>query len=1030
MQGEGQRPGKTGKHGTGTRVARRRRAVCVLASTLIAQAVGSAERPVVTVPTETFRAQAVAEADTGPAAQPREPLAAQLVYRLPAPMRAERSRTDDADADGPMVPVQQVGIGRDIAQRIGTVPDSTALQWVSTTDGGLATAVGLASPGAQALRVRLVIEGAPRGLDVRVYDAAATPETVAAVPAHQLPAVEGGSSDLWTPTVSGEAATVELYLPPGTAAGDLKVSIPVLSHLDVDPIATRLVSPRPRCSHRDVACATDEVSDATRRAVASYVYTSRYGHSSQCSGTLLNDAEHDTQIPYFLTARHCVETQQEASSMEFYWFYESDTCGGPAPQEVTRQSGGATELAHASEWAASGLDQLLLRLNTDPPAGVGLAGWTTAGTSWGDKAVGVHHPKGIQKKLARHSVGGLTQWRRGGVPSHIFTQPDINFEAGSSGSGLFKRIDGADYLIGVASGHNTSKCHGDIQTYFGRFDSFYPMVSRWLGAPEHFADSGRFKLTRLALVDGATRAEVADLLAGDALVDLDTTSARSFDIVAEMNIEVGGVALTMAGPRSASHASDLGPYSLFGPGGGGGLAAGSYRVQVIAYGQGLTDGTRVLEKEVAFEVTGGADDSDTAVAGLALVIGGGPRVVELADGARVTVYAGETVKLRARTTGGGVVGSVAFALSGAGTLTATTNEAPFTVPTTLRSGTYRIAATPYAAADGAGDAGTALSVSGVTVTVAPAAPVSGFTLVDARGGLPDADIGALSDGGTVDLERFDGWASVRANLAESSTATRVALALDGPRAVARTEPAGGIVSLFGDSGGDYVAGAFPSGGYTLTATPYAGPAPRDVLPATTVAFTVTRGLRTPVTVFTLIDAGGGPPDPDIATIADGATVSLSPLATKRSGIRADLAYPGAAGSVRLELRGPVSATRTANDAPYLLFGGSGDDVYGEDLPNGTYTLRARPFSRRDGSGDPLPPLAVTFTLVDSPWPQTLVSGFTLIDATGGRPTPTSQRLAKTRRYTCQTWGRPSTASAPTFRASEASAACNWSCQAP
>ncbi|MYK48322.1 MAG: DUF1080 domain-containing protein, partial [Gammaproteobacteria bacterium] len=949
-------------------------------SLAVGTAVG-AEEEFLTVPTETFRAQA-ARADDSEGFVEREPLASQLVFQLPPPTMTERNVAGDpggaSDEEGPRSPVPRVGFGRDIAKQAGTSLNIAELSWVATQDGGLAAALGVVSPEAQALRVRLAIKGAPRGLEVRVYDGAGTAETVVSVPRHQLPAAEGGSAELWTPTVPGDAVTVELYLPPGTEPGGLTVSIPRLSHFDAHPQARSAGG----CTHTDVACRADEVSDATRRSVAKYLVTDSSGDTGVCTGQLLNDADAETQIPYFLTARHCVENQEQASSMEFHWFYERDTCGGPAPGAATRQTGGARVLAFAGlSHPDTGVDHLLVRLISDPPSGAALAGWTTAGTAPGDTAVGVSHPAGLLKTLVRQSIGGFTGFDQNGS-SHILTTPDVNLEGGSSGSGLWKRIDGGDYLVGVLTGVSDDACHG-AKNYYGRFDRFYPKVSRWLGVPASVADSEYYPLSRLTLVDAATRAEVADLTAGDAVVDLAATAVRSFDIVAEITWKTHRVALTLTGPRPAAHASGVRPYTLFGPGGGSGLVAGDYRVSVVAHKAGATD-TPALETEVPFEVTGDAGD-DLAVAGLALVVGTAPRIIELADGANVTVYEGEAVAVRARTSGGGDVGSVGFALSGAGTHEATANDAPFAAPVSLAAGTYRIAATPYAAADGGGDAGTALAVTGVTVTVAPG-PVTGFTLVDAAGGLPDADMGAIIEGDTIDLTQSDGWASVRADLAASAAVTSVDLALDGPRKVVRTVSGGGVVSLFGEAGGDYAAGEFPEGAYTLTATPYAGPAPRDVLPEARVAFTVTGGFEGVVAGFTLIEAGGAPPDPDFAAITDGATLSLRGMANKRVSIRAELAYPQAARSVRFKLRGPVAVTRTDNEAPYLLFGETGDDIHGGMLPDGTYTLTAQPFPAHSGSGE-MPPRTVTFTIADSGWQQTRVSGFTLIDAQDGPPDP-------------------------------------------
>ena len=147
---------------------------------------------------------------------------------------------------------------------------------------------------------------------------------------------------------------------------------------------------------------------------------------------------------------------------------------------------------------------------------------------------------------------------------------------------------------------------------------------------------------------------------------------------------------------------------------------------------------------------------------------------------------------------------------------------------TLPNGSYTLTARAYAEAGGTGDA---LSVTTATFTVtgsyaADAAAVTGFTLVDAAGGLPDPDLGALADAATVDLSATGGWASVRAELAARRPDVKgVVLALRGPRKADRAAPA--PASLFGAAGGDYVAGAFPDGAYTLTARPLVWSATRS-----------------------------------------------------------------------------------------------------------------------------------------------------------------------------------------------------------
>ena len=186
-----------------------------------------------------------------------------------------------------------------------------------------------------------------------------------------------GSAAVWTPTVDGESFAIEFYLPKGVATAGLRVAVPALSHLEVEPKRIDLIR-NARCpNHIDAACRTDLVSGPARRSVANYLFTTRYGKTSTCTGSLPNDSDPATQIPYFLTADHCVSTQTEASSMEFHWFFEREECGGTMVRSV-RTTGGATLLASARGLAT---DFALLRLNESPPNGVGLSGWTTASVS-------------------------------------------------------------------------------------------------------------------------------------------------------------------------------------------------------------------------------------------------------------------------------------------------------------------------------------------------------------------------------------------------------------------------------------------------------------------------------------------------------------------------------------------------------------------------------------------------------------------------------------------------------------------------
>ena len=165
---------------------------------------------------------------------------------------------------------------------------------------------------------------------------------------------------------------------------------------------------RSRCgNHVDAACRTDMVSSVARRAVAKYLFTTSSGRSSACTGTLLNDLDATTQVPYFLTADHCVGSQREASTMEFYWFFERTACADSAVRTV-RTVGGATLLAaEEASWDCPPARTSRCCGSTGLPArGVGLAGWTDATVSVGDRLVGVHHPALDLKKVGTGTVWG------------------------------------------------------------------------------------------------------------------------------------------------------------------------------------------------------------------------------------------------------------------------------------------------------------------------------------------------------------------------------------------------------------------------------------------------------------------------------------------------------------------------------------------------------------------------------------------------------------------------------------------------
>ena len=179
------------------------------------------------------------------------PVAPHRTVALPVPTDAERraflARSGEVDAGGARTPglrppLEIVGFGRDLEELNSGPLTIASAAWVRLADGGLATAVSVASPGAVALRLQLRIRGAPVGLAVRAYDPAQPDATAHAVPS-AVPDPTREWASVWAPTVPGEVAAVEFRLPPGVLPDGLEVEIPRVSHFDGGPVADRVTTP-------------------------------------------------------------------------------------------------------------------------------------------------------------------------------------------------------------------------------------------------------------------------------------------------------------------------------------------------------------------------------------------------------------------------------------------------------------------------------------------------------------------------------------------------------------------------------------------------------------------------------------------------------------------------------------------------------------------------------------------------------------------------------------------------------------------
>ena len=147
--------------------------------------------------------------------------------------------------------------------------------------------------------------------------------------------------------------------------------------------------------HLDVTCYPEWSTSAT--SVATIVFETSGGTSSRCSGTLLTNRRQDF-TPYFLTAAHCVDTEEEARSTTAFWFYQTQTCNGELPDfQSVPYTEGARLLSTLGGGPIEGRahpdgDMTLLRLEGDLPDGVWFQGWDADPQPIGAQVTGIHHP--------------------------------------------------------------------------------------------------------------------------------------------------------------------------------------------------------------------------------------------------------------------------------------------------------------------------------------------------------------------------------------------------------------------------------------------------------------------------------------------------------------------------------------------------------------------------------------------------------------------------------------------------------------
>jgi hypothetical protein len=362
-----------------------------------------------------------------------------------------------------------------------------------TLEGGYVWAAAITSTDAGAIRVHLTNFSLPENAEMYFYSQrgeAYGPFTGFG---------PDGTREFWTPSVFGSEGILQLRVSGPVAKADLqKVSFSVteVGHIgrgvfgtpaDAEGGVASFCSFNASCIENN-SCTSDPAVNNAELAVAkmlwvqgAFIYT--------CSGGLIADSDTGTQIPYFMTAGHCLS--QSNSNLEAFFRYQV-SCGtsnctatytDPPSNLIAGKTVGATVKAQGS--ISSG-DYCLLQLSQDPPAGSVFLGWNNTPIS-GTNGAALHrvsHPSGAPQAYSSANVNTSLQtcqgWNRGPL---IYSRGVVGgTEGGSSGSPV---VNASGQFVGQLTGAcgtnlNDVCDHTSNATVDGAFAYYYNAVAPYL----------------------------------------------------------------------------------------------------------------------------------------------------------------------------------------------------------------------------------------------------------------------------------------------------------------------------------------------------------------------------------------------------------------------------------------------------------------------------------------------------------------------------------------------------------------------
>ena len=275
----------------------------------------------------------------------------------------------------------------------------------------------------------------------------------------------------------GDHVIIEYYEPSGAGfEGEIIIGSVGQAYIDILKPKSGNIDEE---GHIPINCIEGQSVQDQKHAVCRYTFNDGQ-FSFLCSGALIKAAGNSAGS-YFLTAAHCLSTQQKAATVVAYFNFEEAACTALV-LNPTQTISGSSLLTTGSQ-----SDYTLLKFDRAVPFSYKpyYAGWDVT-DSTPENSSCIHHPGGKTKKIAldADSAGineDIVNWEGGGT-SPIGTHWAVSFDEGktSPGSSGAPLLDQNLRITGQLHGGSSTDYFGKLSYSWQNPDSQYPSLQSFL----------------------------------------------------------------------------------------------------------------------------------------------------------------------------------------------------------------------------------------------------------------------------------------------------------------------------------------------------------------------------------------------------------------------------------------------------------------------------------------------------------------------------------------------------------------------